>query len=235
MSLNQKLTFVDTTVTDSTGSGDVIDIGVLHRAAKLRMVVGELEGESVRLAVYTSVDGVLWRERDGCDFVAPGATDLVAVDLDRYVKVVWMLAGPSTTIRVTGTAHQMFATARDLEALSLGPHVIARAESQRVNRALIHGSDVAVGYLSSQYTMPLRSWGDDLAGHTAAVVAYRFMSSIGYDPEGKDSNIRTMYEDAIRWFEKLAEGKMSPAEIVDSAPEVEVGRAIVYTRPTRGW
>ena len=44
-----------------------------------------------------------------------------------------------------------------------------------------------------------------------------------------------MYEDAIRWFERVSEGKIAPDGIVDSTPEENAGGAFVYTKSLRGW
>ena len=79
------------------------------------------------------------------------------------------------------------------------------------------------------------SWGEDVTSHTASIAAYRFMVSTGYAPEGKDELIRMNYEDAIRWFEKVSQGKIKPDDIVDSTPTVEDGGAFVVTKPLRGW
>lgn len=231
------ITLQPVTTVSSAGSGASVDIAASRSAAKLRVVVAALAGTgpSLTLIVETSPDELTWRPVDSVTMEAAGSAELVVVGLDRYVRASWTLAGTYATIAVAGAARQLFATAKDLEALSLGPSILDGVDGQKLNRALVHGSDLAAGYLGGQYDLPLLSWSDDLAGHTAAVAAYRFMASIGYAPEGSDEHIRTMYEDAIRWFERVSEGKISPDGIVDSTPEESSGGAFVYTKSPRGW
>jgi phage gp36-like protein len=231
------ITLQPITTVASSGSGESVDIGELRAAAKLRVVVAALEGTdpSLIVRVETSPDDLTWRTVDSVAMGAASSAELVVVGLDRYVRAVWTLTGSYVTLGVSGGARQLFATEKDLESLSLGSDILEDADQQKKNRALVHGSDLAAGYLGAQYDMPLLSWGDDLSGHTAAVSAYRFMVSIGFAPEGSDEHIRTMYEDAIRWFERVAEGKIAPDDIVDSAPEQDTGGAFVYTKSLRGW
>jgi len=223
------------TTIDASGEGASADIGEHRSAAKLMLVVAALVGTSVGVAVQTSPNETSWRTVVSfTTSVAAGTEELALVGLDRYVRVTYTLVGTSATLLVTGAAQQLFATEADLEALSLGD-ALDGADTQKLNRALIAASGTATGYLSNQYELPLVSWGEDVTSHTASIAAYRFMVSTGYAPEGKDELIRMNYEDAIRWFEKVSQGKIKPDDIVDSTPTVEDGGAFVVTKPLRGW
>lgn len=235
MSNQLPLPLVPVATVTGNGYGPSIDIGTVRAAAKLNVVATSLDGAMLSVDVGTSPDGVVWRTAGGVQRETVGSSELVLVGLDRFVRVDWNLDGTEAALEVAGAARQLYATSKDLEALSLGQNILQDADWQKLNRALVHGSDLAAGYLGSQYALPLLAWGDDLAGHTAAVAAYRFMVSIGYSPEGRDEHIRTMYEDAIRWFERIAKGELSPDGIVDSTPDINEGGPVILTTKKRGW
>ena len=236
MSSIRAFTFVPTTNTNESHCGSVVDIGTLHTALKVRVVLTDSCGAESEIRVHTSSDGVAWRVHTCFCPKHESVGEIVVVDVDRYVKIEWHVDGcPETTIAVTGTAHQLYANQKDMVALSLGPSVFLDADWQLVNRTLLHGSDVAAGYLNSRFKLPLLRWYADLAGHTAAVSAYRFMVSRGFAPEGHDSQVRMIFDDAIRWFERVAKGEIVPTDIEDSSPHVDVGKVIITTHRRRGW
>ena len=219
----------------SSGCGVSCDTDPARTAAKLRVSVTAIDGPRLTVYVQTSPNEVTWRTVDSVALDARGVADLVVVELDRFVRVSWVLDGTSATFEVSGAARQLYATRNDLAALSLGHNILANADVQNLNRALVHGSELAAGYLGARFDLPLLRWGDDLSGHTAAVVAYRFMVHIGYAPEGNDEHIRMMYEDAIRWFERVAKGEHAPDGIIDSTPERNEGGPVIFTTPMRRW
>ena len=235
MSNKLALPLVAATTVTGSGNGPTIDIGAVRSAAKLGAVVSSLDGSMLIVDVASSPDGVVWKPAGSVKLVAVGTSELVVVGLDRFVRAGWVLDGTEATIEVTGWARQLYATAKDLEALSLGQEILRNSDEQKLSRALVQGSDTAAGYVGSQYALPLLAWGDDLVGHTASVCAYRFMVSIGYAPAGSDEHIRMMYDDAIRWFERIAKGELSPDGIVDSTPDINEGGPVILTTRKRGW
>ncbi|MCL2823529.1 MAG: DUF1320 domain-containing protein [Polyangiaceae bacterium] len=220
---------------DASGVGATIDIGTVRSAARVRVLSMEWDGVGPVVHIESSSNETTWRRVGSLALSSVGVEEYVAVGLDRYIRVAWELTGLSAMLQVTGTAQQLYANRADLEALNLGRSQLLRADEQRVNRALVHASELAAGYIGARFAMPLVLWGDDLSGHTASVAAYRYMVSVGYAPEGSDEHIRMMYDDAIRWFERVASGELSPDGIEDSTPDISEGAPSVVSVKARGW
>lgn len=105
--------------------------------------------------------------------------------------------------------------------------------------ALEAASDLADSYLRARFTLPLSSWQDDLRRAVCNVAAYDLLSARGYNPDaGADSNVRQRYEDAVRWLEGVAAGRVTPA-VTDSGSSGSSGSgagvARVFTSDPRGW
>lgn len=139
-----------------------------------------------------------------------------------------------------------YATTTDL-AKYCTSKVFAAVTTQQQQAALDAASAVADGYLAAQFTLPITgTLTQDLVRQVCNIAAYDLITQRGYNPEaGADANWRLRYEDAIRWLEQVAAGKVSPA-LADSStgPDSMVaqsglddfGGPTVITPPhQRGW
>lgn len=128
-----------------------------------------------------------------------------------------------------------YATLQDLTRLGLPAAATAGLATEALQAALESASSLVDGYLAAGFNLPLASWGDDLTGHVCAVAAWQILRTRGFDPEGRaDMAIRTSYEDAIGWLERVAAGRLSP-QIVDSTPERDDAAPVFNSPPPRGW
>jgi phage gp36-like protein len=103
-------------------------------------------------------------------------------------------------------------------------------------KAVSAASGRADSYLGARFRLPLSAWGDDLRQAVCAIAAFELVSSqVGFNPQaGHNMVLITRKEDAIRWLEQVASGKVTPAGITDTAPAAaSVSR--VLSRPPRGW
>jgi phage gp36-like protein len=95
---------------------------------------------------------------------------------------------------------------------------LAPLSTQQQNEALQAASAELNGRLGDQYIFPLKTWGYDLVVHTCEVAAWYLLKARGFNPSnGLDLAIRKGYEDAIKWAQDVAEGKVQPDSIVDSS------------------
>ncbi len=138
-----------------------------------------------------------------------------------------------------------YATIADLNAVGLSTAVTdglgasAPAREALLNANLIKRSVFADGYLggSGRYTLPLTAWGDDLRLAVCQLAAWDLMSvSRGFNPETPSGAMwMTRRDEAMRWLEGVAAGRVVPAGIVDSSPALTETGVAIYTEPQRGW
>lgn len=126
-----------------------------------------------------------------------------------------------------------YASRADLHALGLPEAVLASIPDVEQEAALEAASALADSYLRARYDLPLASWGRGLTRAVALIAAYDLMSRRGYDPTRPgQENVRMRYEDAIRWLEGVAAGKVDPG-VEDATPEVSSTAVQVVTRERR--
>ena len=115
--------------------------------------------------------------------------------------------------------------------------VYACDAASRVEMALDAASDWLDGYLARQFVLPLTAWSTEVASAAAAVAALTILTARGYDPNrGADVAVREARDDAARWAELVAQGRILPT-VTDSAEDDAGIAADVYVSSCtrRGW
>ncbi|UZX16554.1 DUF1320 domain-containing protein [Thermus sp. PS18] len=126
-----------------------------------------------------------------------------------------------------------YASRTDLHALGLPEAVLASIPEAEQEAALEAASALADSYLRTRYDLPLASWGRGLTRAVALIAAYDLMSRRGYDPTRPgQENLRMRYEDAIRWLEGVAAGRVDPG-VVDASPDSPSSTIQAVTRERR--
>lgn len=150
---------------------------------------------------------------------------------------------------VSGT---QYASLTDLGSVGLTAAAMASIAVDTQTAALVAASAIADSYLQSRYSLPLTSWGKDLARVVAVVAAYDLLSTRGFNPAaGADVNWRQRYLDALEWLQEVSRGTQTPAYVVDSSISggdaatstgadgsvntATAGAFQVTTSPVRGW
>jgi phage gp36-like protein len=129
-----------------------------------------------------------------------------------------------------------YATLAELATHGLPSGWLTGVSSGDQTAAITAASDLADGYLAQRYTLPITGWGSDLRRVVCHIASWDLMCRRGFDPESSsDVAIRKRYEDAIRWLEMVAAGKISPVGIVDSTPDVDERGPQAYSEEPRGW
>jgi phage gp36-like protein len=128
-----------------------------------------------------------------------------------------------------------YATRADLANLGLPAGALTGVSTAQQDAALAAAASKADGYLQDRFTLPLTAWGDDLKEAVCHVAAWTLLSSRGFNPEqGGDASVRTRFEDAIRWLEKIAAGTVTPV-VTDSRTSSRAAGPRVASSTPRGW
>lgn len=133
---------------------------------------------------------------------------------------------------------QAYATQADQTVFGINPNAYASKLSDDRDAALLAASEEADGYLASQYTLPLISWGRDLRKFVCYLADEILWENTGFSPDGSESgeNIETRSARARKWLTKIQNQEIHPPGIVDStpAPRLPDDDLDVDTTPARG-
>ena len=112
---------------------------------------------------------------------------------------------------------------------------VSQADQQKMLDAVATTAD---GYLQAQFTMPLVApYPDDLRMNVCYIAYWRLLAGRrGVNPNSDVDKVwRDYHDQAMRWLEGVAAGKISPS-INDSSPdEVASGGPSLVTGAQRGW
>lgn len=229
----------------AAGSSASADMGALRRALKLTARVTAfvpVDADPVPALVLTvetrpsSTDP--WRAAaDTVQALGVGVVELSVGGLDRYVRIGWALTNMTTvTFSVLGIAHVTYCDPADITKYAVPEHAIAELTASKRADACISATDVADGFIGGAYTLPLTAWGEDLRQQTAYLATAQLFSARGVDVAGPDKSVIDSRDMALKWLDRLANGRLSPPGMVDSTPETNEGGSFVYQgRPPRGW
>jgi len=225
----------------ASGSGSSVDIGTLRRAARVSVDVLALSGTNPSLAVKveTSADEVNWRTVYAfASITTASRVSALIGDLSRYVRVAYTLGGtggPSVTWSSSIEAHVLYCEPSHVTKYALPEHSIAAKTIEERLEACLAASDEADGFIASAYEMPLVAWTTDVTMHCAYLAGAVLFGARGADLNGPDALVFHNRDMALKWFDRLANGRVKPPGIVDSTPETFEGGAVVESSPRRGW
>lgn len=177
-----------------------------------------------------------WR---AVDTISVGATGTYALNVggaDQYVRITWGLVNlTSITFSASAVAQVTYCDPADITKFAVPEASIEEIGASDRVAACLAVTDVADGYVGGAYTLPLTAWGTDLRLYCAQMAAAHIFRVRGMDPEGPDKVVFDAEANAIKWLDRLANGRLSPPGMVDSTPEVSEGGSVVVSRPMRGW
>src|SRR4051812_24637359 len=85
----------------------------------------------------------------------------------------------------------------------------------QLQAAIDAANDTADSYLAARFKLPLTSWGKALTQKVVAIARFELLTQRGFAPEGDHAAaIVEAKKDAIRWFEGIADGTITP-QVVD--------------------
>lgn len=227
----------------ATGTGTALDLGSRQRAVKLYAVctvytvvdADPVPGVLIALQTSTTSTGP-WSTISTVNVDATGKFAVSAAGLDQYVRATWTLTNMTTaTFSVAGHAHTVYASPADIVAHAVPERSIEDLTATQRADALISSSDMAEGYLSSAYELPITAWPEDLRSAVARVAGASLFRIRGADPQGPDAIVFDGESKAIQWLDRIANGRLKPPGIVDSTPDATEGGSYLYTNTKRGW
>ena len=94
----------------------------------------------------------------------------------------------------------------------------------------------ADGYIASKYTLPLNPPYDRALVHNVThIVIWHLFLARGFNPDSPaDQAIRYMYEDAGKWFNRLAEGKIRLSSVQGDPASIQPDISTTCERGFRG-
>lgn len=119
-------------------------------------------------------------------------------------------------------AQSQYGQISDLEALSITSADGSRFGNTAMNASLQAASSIADSYLSSQFTLPLKTspqgWDMGLTLHVCNIAAYLLFNQFGFSPVSPgDDLIVKRYNDALDWLKQVRDGTVFPSYI-DASP-----------------
>jgi len=113
-----------------------------------------------------------------------------------------------------------YASATELALYGSTPAALARASVDQQNAHLLAASQVADGFLGSRFKVPLTQVGADVRMYVAKIAAWTLMPVIGFKPGTQDADAYHLaYQDAMKWFERVQAGAVTPMGVEDSDSE----------------
>jgi len=226
----------------ANGQGAAVDIGARRTVLVLDVDVTGLAGSSTSVVLYveTSATGVGgWAVAAKLDqaIVSEGPIGWNVGRCKQYVRLRWELGATTTsaTFAASGVAHVVYAGPEHIESVGIPADALEDIAESDLVAGCIAATSEADGYLGNGLALPLQSWGESLTLQCARVAVWNAVSFRGFQPEGPDQAIRDNWKAAIRWFERIGAGTLSPPDVVDSTPdEYDAGSAIA-SAPIRGW
>jgi phage gp36-like protein len=197
---------------------------------------------TLSITIETSRDGNFWHK------ATIGAFDPVAVagyqrkafiDLDRYVRARWTVAGvgASFTFALSGAAMLVYAGIRNVSSLALRAQALVDLTVEEQADGLVAASDQADQKLGARYKLPLVSWSLGISKHAASIASLTFMQARGYAPEpGQRDTFRDAYNQAIDFFDDVF--TRGDPSITDQNPADDFNTGLPDPPPRdwhRGW
>lgn len=216
----------------ASGSGAPVDIDGVRSACRADLVVTEVAGGSVSVAIETSPDGATgWRQVAGFQAVSHAGARLTvtAQGCDRYLRAVWVLAPAATAaFAVQGTAHTLFANLRDLQG-EVPPNCFDHVPAGVIADKLISASCDAEDALSHSRELPITQWSSSVRRRVAQIAAYLVIKWRGFNPDNAaDEIIMRDAERAEKWLERVAKDRLRPA---NTTPESAMGPRVSSGNP----
>lgn len=131
----------------------------------------------------------------------------------------------------------MYASRSDLQSFGgLPTRVLNQLDSTNITNKLTAASAQCDGYLRVAFAVPLTAPSTDLKIRCSHIAAYMIMGELGFNPEiAPDTIIVKNYDDAVRWLEQVAAGRVVPIDTSDGTPSVDEYGPEAETDSPRGW
>ncbi len=226
--------------TSSSGSAAPIDLDILTMV-RLRLVATVVTG-TLTITGETSVDQLDWRPVEGFEQrTATGSQRITLTDLERYLRLSWVVTGGAATFLVDGKALLVYGTTAELAEIQAletftdkdnNPLPLATIANQ-----IVKAGDEADDVIGDIFKLPLKKWPTSHTDHVLRTARYKLQTNRGYDDEAAPNvrdPLRDGYKDALAYW-KMVGTSGGGAGFVDQTPDEDEGGAYIVTTRRRGW
>lgn len=230
------------------GTGPVIDVGDRSYIELQLDVTAISSNTTLTVNVETSATQSNWTlAMRITPALAAGYTPVIVPDVRKYIRATWTIAGtsPSATFAATGKAHQLYTKPADVQQyLNTEKTTLANLSLVDIARSCYNASSEAEGYLVSGPSTPILTIDAATRQHITALAVYdllRFRYGYG-DQSSAGTRIEVDRNEAIKWLQNLAAGRVKPPELTYTTPTdpddpayVNSYSSYVVSSPSRGW
>ena len=114
-----------------------------------------------------------------------------------------------------------YCIAAEITTLGINPDALVDVEPTQKAAAIAAASDKMDGYLSSQFKLPLLTFGQDVRTCCAVLSGAHLLRVRGYNPEA-DPSVKETFDAQMQWLRDVARGIVRP-QVVDSSPAAKLG------------
>jgi phage gp36-like protein len=243
------LTLLESGAITATGQSASVDLGSRDRLLRQSLVITAASGTSPSITVRlesSADDSTGWKTFGTFSQFNTTATErLTFISPDRYVRVAYTVSGttPSFTLSVIGYQGVAFANLEQFDTYGLPSATTTATNTSpsaitptRRCESIAATTEMVSAILAGRYDAPLSSWGLDLTQAVCKITAYDLLSVRGFSPDGRDSNVRARYDDAMKWLADVANNRVNPAGIVDTTTgDDDTGGVEAVTYAPRAW
>lgn len=226
-----------TTITASN-AGNSIDLVNHNQFARIALAISVVSG-SASFAIETSDNGAIWRTSLLTQSISSSQElDLFVYDLGKYLRLRWNVA-TNSELGISGTYNivSSYAITKDFYRLVCPLERFGSENEVKLASALAQASTLADSYLGNHYTLPVKTWNDDLTRNVCLIAQYDLATNIGVAQNESYEILKELRDNAVKWFENI--GKTIKPQITDSSTPTTTSNqlvpAIVYSSSLRGW
>lgn len=217
----------------ASGVSSAVDVAQYHGGRFIASVTSAPVGQTLTLSIERSSDGVKWEVVTSWSAISTiGEYAIESADLDKFVRVRWVISGGTWVFSIAGKLSLIFARSRDRSALGIRSAAIPGATAAKYLKAFESATDIIEGDLGA-FVLPLIQWGEDTRRHCVALADWFLLTAEGEEPQG--GIYSTLYLQAQDWLASVggrvpgAAGKrIRPSNIIDSTPPDSNGTRAAY-------
>jgi phage gp36-like protein len=123
-----------------------------------------------------------------------------------------------------------YATLADLTVYGLPATTLGQTTAAQQQAAIDAASATVDNFFNGRYALPLLSWDLETRARTCHIAAWNLLSVRGFNSAaGADDNIRTRYEDAMLWLDKVQRKAAHPLVTPSASQSPTYDMPIVLT------
>lgn len=218
----------------TSGVSAPVNVAQYHGGRFVAEVAAAPSGQTITLSIERSSDKIKWETAATWTAItAAGNYAIESADLDRYVRVRWVVSGAGTwTFGISGKLSLIFARTRDRSLLGVRSAAVPGATAAKYLSAFEQATGIIEGDLGA-FVLPLCQWGEDMRRHCIALADWILLTSEGEEAQG--GIYATLYGQAQDWLEGVGgripntKGRrIRPSNVIDSTPPDADGTRATY-------